>query len=138
MAPERFDIFRSPAARLHFGRGEKRMMGKCGRACPQRMKEIDLHTGIGHVILAADDVRDGKVDVIDDACKSVEECAVLADQHRIGKRAEIDRLMAADQIVPGDVRRLGRQVGCVLGVGQPEAPMRRAAFRVKTGKVIGR
>ena len=58
------------------------------------------------MILAADDVGDREVDVVDDAGERVERRAVGADQHRIGQRADVDGLLAAHDVRPRDERRL--------------------------------
>ena len=60
---------------------------KCGTARAQRLEDLDLRRGVGDVILAADDVGDGEVDIVDHRRQGVEEAPVLADQHRIGQGA---------------------------------------------------
>ena len=83
------------------------------------------------MVLAADDVRDAELGVIDDAGEGVEERAVGADDDRVGQRADVDRLVAADEIVPRHDGRQRRQAG--LGVGEAEAPMRLAALGFERG-----
>ncbi len=64
---------------------QKAVVGERGRCGAQRFEQGDLYAGVGHVILAADDVRDGEVDVVDDAGERVEERSVGADQYGIGQ-----------------------------------------------------
>ena len=88
-------------------------MAEGGRIVLQRLEQLHLHAAVGDVILAADDVRDAELGVVDDAGEGVEERAVGADDDRVGQRADIDRLVAADEIVPRDDSRQRRQA--VLG-----------------------
>jgi signal transduction histidine kinase len=46
-------------------------------------ENVDLHAGVGDVILAADDMGNAGEDVIDDAGEGVERRAVRADQHGV-------------------------------------------------------
>ena len=86
---------------------------KTGAARAERLEDLDLHRRVGDVVLAADHVRDGEVDVVDDRRQRVEIGAVLAHQHRVRERAAIDMRRAAHEIGPGD--------GAMV---EPEAPMR--------------
>ncbi len=81
--------------------------------------DVDLHAGVGDVVLAADDVADLAVDVIDHAGEGVERGAVRADQHRIRHRWQLDAAPAEHAVGPLDGR-----------IGQLEAPVRRLAVRL--------
>ena len=96
--------------------------GRDGTA--QRLEDLDLGPGVGDVILAADDVGDAHVDVVDHGRQGVEEQAILADQHRIRHRCGVDLGVAAGQVLPGDP----------LAV-QPEAPVRTTALGLVGGPV---
>jgi hypothetical protein len=74
------------------------------------------------VIVAADDVGDPQLGVIDNACERVQERAVRADDDGIRQRADVDCLVAANEVVPRDDG--GERRKAVLGIGQPEAPVR--------------
>ena len=50
----------------------------------ERREQVDLHAGVGDVVLAADDVGDAGVDVVHHRGEGVERRAVGADQHRVG------------------------------------------------------
>ena len=51
---------------------------KIGTVAAERFEDLDLHAGVGDVILAAHDVRDADVDVVDHGRQRVEIGAVLA------------------------------------------------------------
>ena len=67
----------------------------------QRREQLQLHRGIGDVILAANNMGDREIDVVDDRGQRIKETAVLADQHRVGQRSAVDMRLAADKIAPG-------------------------------------
>ena len=79
------------------------MMPERRRFGVQRFENLDLHARVGDMILPAHDMRHGELDVVDNARKGVEKRPVRADQDRVRKRPEIDGLVAADQIIPGDM-----------------------------------
>ena len=97
-------------------------MGEGRRLVAQRLEQLDLHSRVGDVVLAADHVADMEVGVVDDAGEGVEEGAVGADDDGIGQRADVDRLVAADEVVPRDDGRQRREA--LLGVVETEAPVR--------------
>ena len=51
---------------LAAGVGQQIVVAEDGRGARQRLENLDLHRGIGDVILAADDMGDAEVDVVDD------------------------------------------------------------------------
>ena len=97
-------------------------MAEPGRGAGKRFENLDLHRRVGDMILAADDMRDAKVDVVDHRGKGVEIGSVLAPQHRIGERRAVDVAFAPHHVVPAHRRRV-----------EPEAPMRPAARRFERG-----
>ncbi len=97
-------------------------MAEPRRGAGERLENLDLHGGIGDMILAADDVRDAEVDVVDHRGKGVEISSVLAPQHRVGERSAIDMALAAHHVVPAHRRRV-----------EAETPMRPAARRFERG-----
>lgn len=101
-------------------------MREVGDYRAERLEDFDLHRRIGHVILAADDMRDVKVRVVNNGRQRVEKPAVFADENRIGKRRRIDFDVAAHEIAPGD-----------FTVAQLKAPMRRAPLRLHAAAFVG-
>ena len=102
-------------------------MAEDRRRAAERLEDLDLHRRVGDVVLAADDMGDAKVDVVDDGRQGVEIGAVLAPQHRIGQRGAVDMAFAAHQVVPAHASSL-----------EPEAPVRPAALRLQRGAIVGR
>ena len=92
--------------RLAGRRRQEIVVAEGRRLGAQRLEQRDLHAGIGDMVVAADDVGDAHVDVVGDGRQRVEIGAVLAHQDRIGQRGEVDRLLAAHQIVPLDLGAL--------------------------------
>src|SRR5262249_32615013 len=72
------------------GGDEQRIVRELRYVCAERLEDLDLWRGVGDVILTANDVRDSKLDVVDDRRQRVEETTVLPDQYGIGQRARID------------------------------------------------
>ncbi len=101
-------------------------MTKEGHRPAERFEDFDLHTRIGDVVFAADDVRNLEVDVVNDAWQRVKKGAVFADQHRIAQRGRVDRDMAAHKIGP-----------ILARAGELKTPVRLAAFRFELGAVFG-
>ena len=69
--------------RLALGADQEAMMAEGGRCCCQRFEQLDLRRGIDDVVLAANDMGNAEVDVVDNARQRVEIAAVLAHQHGI-------------------------------------------------------
>jgi hypothetical protein len=74
------------------------------RLCAEREEYLDLRARIRDVILAADHMRDLRIDIVHHRRHGVEERAILADQHRVGHGGSIDRLLsrAPDRSTPRD------------------------------------
>ena len=72
------------------------------RIAAERLPKIELQPGIADVILAADDVGDAGLEIIDHGGEPVERPPVLADQHRIGHRRQLHLPVAEHEIVPFD------------------------------------
>ena len=86
--------------------------GRCGAV--QRLRQGELEAGVGEVVLAADDVADAEVEVVDDRGEEVGGGAVLAADDGVAEGRELDLDGAADQVGEGD-----------RAVRQEEAPVRR-------------
>ena len=70
------------------------------------------------MVLAAHDVGDAEIDVVDHARQQVEPAAVLAPDNGIAQQLRVEPLLTADQVGPDD-RRIMVEL---------EAPVRRAAL----------
>src|SRR3990172_4637692 len=101
------------------------VMAESGRRCPQRLEELNLWSGVRHMVLAANDMGNAEVDIVDHARQRVEIGAVGPDQHRVGQRRGIDMLTPAHEVVPGHVALL-----------KLEAPMRLASFGFELGPLL--
>jgi hypothetical protein len=75
-------------------------MAEDRRATGQRLENLNLYGCIGDVILAANDMRDAEVDVVDHGGKGIEIGPVLALEDGIGERRAIDMAFAANEVVP--------------------------------------
>ena len=64
---------------------QQRLVGEARRRAPERLEHLDLHRAVRHVVLAADDVRDPQVDVVDHARQQVEPAPVLASHDGIAE-----------------------------------------------------
>ena len=62
---------------------------------PSASKISICGSGVGDVVLAADDMAHLEIDIVGDGRQRVEETAVLADQHRIGECRGVDLDIAA-------------------------------------------
>ncbi len=93
--------------------GEEIVVRELRDRAAQSLDDLDLGAGIGDVVLAADDVGDAQVDVVDDRGERIEIAAIGADQHRIGHGGGIDRLRALDEVSKwtGRPSRRKRQCG---------------------------
>ena len=91
-------------------------MAETGRSARECLENLNLHRGVGDMILAPDDVGDAEVDVVDHRGQRIEVGAVLPAEDRIGQRRAVDAALAAHHIVPAHCRRF-----------EPEAPMGLAA-----------
>ena len=102
-------------------------MGEAGRRGTERGEDLELNRRVGDMVLAADDLGDAELGIVHDAGEGIERLAVLADEHRIGKRGGVDMTGAAHAVVPGD--HLPREL---------ESPMRTAALRLELRSILRR
>ena len=93
-------------------------MSERRRLRTERLEHLDLRRAVGDMILAANDVRDLQVDVVDHARQQIEPAAVLAADDRIGQQLRVEPLRPADQVVPLDRRVMV----------EPEPPVWRTAL----------
>ena len=106
---------------------------KAGGSAPSASNSAICTPRIGDMVVAADDMRDPELDVVDHRRKRVEIAAVLAHQHRIGdaRRDRPSRGRARDR--PNGLRCARGANGSSVEIGQQEAPVRLAAFRLEVG-----
>ena len=95
-------------------------MAKVGHSSGESLKNLNLHRRVGDVILAADDMGDAELGVVDHRGECIEIGPVLAPEDRIGQRRAVDMALAPHHIVPTHYFRL-----------KLETPMRLAARRFK-------
>ena len=88
----------------------------------ERFEQLDLGGRIGHMVLAADDMGNAVIDVVDNRCHGVDHPAVLAHQNRIGQAGHVIADIAAHHVGPAD-----------LGIIQQEPPVRAASCRLMLG-----
>ena len=69
------------------GIGDQRQMGEAGRRAAQGRQDGELQGGVGDMVLAADDVADGELGIVDRRGEQVGGAAVLAPHHRIAEVA---------------------------------------------------
>ena len=112
-----------PLRQLALGSDQQRLVRECRRLGAQSLEHLNLHRGIGDMILAAHHMGDAHVDIVDRGGQHVEPAAILAPDHRIGQERRIKMLLAPDPVGPGD--RL-----CVI---QLEAPVRPATLFLESG-----
>ena len=77
--------------------------GRHGTA--ERLEQKLLAGGVGQVVVAADDVRDAHVPVVDDGGEVVAGDAVGADDDGVAERVRADDDPPADQVVDDDLPR---------------------------------
>ena len=70
---QRAEPFRQPLA---IGPDQQAVMGELRRLGRERLEQLDLHRGVDDMVLAADDVGDFEIDVVDDRWQRVEIAAV--------------------------------------------------------------
>ena len=107
-----------PLGQFALGGDQQRLVREVRRPRAQRLEHLDLRRAVRDMVLAADDVGDAELDIVDDARQQVEPAAVLAAHDGVAEQPGIEALLAADEVIPDD-RRI---------MVEPEAPMRRAAF----------
>ena len=112
-APERLDSPPPPAS------VRRLWWPKLGAAPARASKNPELHSGIGDMILSANDVRHAEIDVVNHRGQRVEIGSILAAEDRIGERRAIDVAFAAHHVVPAHGRRF-----------EPKTPMRACGLRL--------
>ena len=101
---QRFDRHRAQPfrKRLAAGANKQREMCELGHGRTERLENLNLDRRVGDVILTPDDVRNRKIDVIDDRRQCVQKTSVLTDQYGIGQCRGVDLDLAAHEIAPDD------------------------------------
>ena len=107
-----------PLGQFALGGDEQRFMGEDGRVCAQSVEHLKLDGAVRDMILAADDVADAKVDIVDHARQEIKPTAVGAADDGVAEQPGIELLVAADEVGPAD-----RAV-----VVEAKAPVGRTAF----------
>ena len=74
------------------------------------------------MVVAANDMGDAHLAIVDDRGKRIEEAAIATDQNRIGERGEIDALLSPHQVVPGHEPPFGGE-GIAGEIRQKKTPM---------------
>jgi hypothetical protein len=98
------------------------------RGCTcESLEYLDLHGGVGDVVLATNDVGHAEIDVVDHRGQRVEITFILTAQDGVGERRAIDMAFAAHQVVPAH----GRGV-------KAKTPMRLAARAFERGPLVRR
>ena len=100
-------------------------MAEGGRCRAERLEELDLRRGVGDMVLAADNMGDAEIDVVDHARQRVEIGTVFAHQDGVGQRSGVDMLAPAHEIVPHDIALL-----------ELEAPMGLASLCFERGAIL--
>src|SRR5438128_2704756 len=89
---------------LPLGSDEQRLMREVRRTRAERLEHLDLRGAVRDVVLTADDMRDRKIHVVDDARQQVQPTPVLTPDDWVGQELRIEALLAANQVVPQDRR----------------------------------
>ncbi len=116
-----------PLAHLNSRRADNKreMRERRRRRFRQRGPNLDLHSGIGHMIFAANDMRRLIVDVVNDRAVRIKRNAIRAHQNRIGNRRSRQALMPLHQIVPSDIDMV-----------EPKPPMRPTPLGLERGALL--
>ena len=77
----------------------------------ERAEEQDVLRRVREMIVAARDVRDGHVDVVDDDGEVIRRIAVGAEQNEVVDQIALELHVAADEIMKLDRRRAARRSG---------------------------
>jgi len=104
--------------KLAFRSGQQRFMREGRRRGAERVEHLELRGGVRDMVLAAHDMGDAHVDIVDHRREKIEPRPVGAAHHRIAHRRRIEALGTADQIVPLDRG----------GMIEPETPVRADAL----------
>ena len=90
------------------GAVDQRDMGEARRLGAERMVELGLAEGVGQVVVAADDMGDAHVDVVDHDREHVGGRAVGAQQHHVVELRVGDPHGALDEVVDDGLALLRR------------------------------
>ena len=102
---------------------------------PQCLENSNLHTGVGYVVVTANDVRDTEINIIHHRRQGIKISAVFTHQHRIGHRGQIDGLRAPNKVIPMNLRAL-RIKRISFEIRQQETPVWLASFSFKRSFLI--
>ena len=91
------------------------------------VEQINLHGGVGDMVLAPDDMGNPHIRVVHHRGKRIQRRAVGADQHGVRDGAELNVPAPQHQIVPGGV-----------AVGELEPPVRALAVGLRRGALLRR
>src|SRR3954447_25903794 len=92
-----------PLRQFTFGGNQQCLVRKLRRLGDERFEHLDLRGTVRDMILAANDVRNAKIDVINDARQQVEPAAVLPSHDRIAEKLGVELLLAADEVLKNDL-----------------------------------
>ena len=141
-----------PLGQLALAAHQQRLVREGGRRGAQRGEHLQLHGGVGYVVLAAQHLGHAHGDVIDHRGEHIEPRAIGPPHHRIGQLRGDELLRPAHAVHPGNrlvmvkqeapVRRLARRCpGRMVGFGQGQggavidrrqaAPQRHLALEVQ-------
>ena len=91
-----------PFRQLAFAADQQRLMGEGRRRHAHRLEHLQLQRGVGDVILAADDMGDAHLGIVDGGRQHVQPRSVSAADNRIAHRSRVEMLGPADQVGPFD------------------------------------
>ncbi len=123
---------------------DERNVRVVGRPRAEGLDEREVLLRVGEVVLAADDVRDGHLDVVDDVDEVEDGRAVGALDDKVGLVGPVERDVAADEVGHDD-GRLGRaeldravgRVGLAFGQQPVDIPLvDGAALALEVGALV--
>ena len=79
-----------PLRQLALGGDEQRLVRELRRLGAERLEHLDLRGAVRHMVLAANDVGDAEVDVVDHARQQIEPAAVLAANDGIAEQLRVE------------------------------------------------
>ena len=104
--------------RFALGAGQQRVVSKFGHRAAQRLDDLDLSGGIGHMVRSSHHMGDAHFGVIHHRCQGIQELTIAPDQYRVGHRRGINRDVPQHAVFPLDALMV-----------QLKAPDTIAAFR---------
>ena len=99
--------------------------GRCAnrrRRPVQRREDGELERGVGDVVLAADDVGDAEIRVVDRRGEQVGGGAVLAAEHGVAQVPGGEAAAAQDQVVEGELAPRAGAAASAAGAPRPSRP----------------